>query len=566
MRIVPASELHAEALNEDEVVPAEARDGAPVDAVRDGEEFDILDDRGHVIMKSNRFTIDDAARQTLTMEEIEELKRAGTGSGKELIAKIMASHRGLNEKTAFSLAKYTLRKSKKYLRRFTILPLDVGLLARWILREKDPGRVMEIREEGLGLVAAWANIHHSIEKPHCGRWLVVDDTGGLIVALMAERMGILYENTEEDEAEEDLDRKEEGEGRSTQHTASAEKVSVASSQQTNDIAATNGRSAMQVGTKSTYHRRVPAPSTHQNTITVIHPAAQPNLSLLSYFNYDTSATKENTSHPLHTHLKSLSFLSLLAPLSCPDYQEPPIVSDGDLKAMKSGKRGAYWRKRRRWERVKGVVDETREGGFDGLVVASAMDLSSILRHTVQLVKGGGQVVVYSPTVEPLTEVMDLYSRDRRTAYLNRQKQSGRSGTPAIPNNTDTSTPTTISGEGASLDIPAEIDPDFPLNPTLLLAPTLHTSFAQQWQVLPERSHPNMTARGGAEGFVLSATRVVPSEGRVEARGKYQKRRKITAVRDNGDTMMVAGDDSERTDRTSIAGDPVEDSNLGVGEL
>ena len=79
-------------------------------------------------MRNNRLTVDDASRQALSMAEIEELKKAGTGSGKDIIAKIMASHNAIDEKTSFSLAKYTLRKSKKYMKRFTALPMDIGLL------------------------------------------------------------------------------------------------------------------------------------------------------------------------------------------------------------------------------------------------------------------------------------------------------------------------------------------------------------------------------------------------------------------------------------------------------
>ena len=67
--------------------------------------------------------------------------------------------------------------------------------------------------------------------------------------------------------------------------------------------------------------------------------------------------------------------------------------------------------------------------------------------------------------------------------------------------------------------------DFPLDPTLLLAPTIQTARARSWQVLPGRTHPLMTGRGGSEGYIFTATRVLPAEGKVEARGKF-KRRKV----------------------------------------
>ena len=66
--------------------------------------------------------------------------------------------------------------------------------------------------------------------------------------------------------------------------------------------------------------------------------------------------------------------------------------------------------------------------------------------------------------------------------------------------------------------------DFPLNPTLVIGAGVQTSRIRDWQVLPGRTHPMMTSRGGAEGYIFTGTRVVPAEGRVEARGKYKRRK------------------------------------------
>jgi len=43
-------------------------------------------------------------------------------------------------------------------------------------------------------------------------------------------------------------------------------------------------------------------------------------------------------------------------------------------------------------------------------------------------------------------------------------------------------------------------------------------------VLPGRTHPAMTSRGGAEGYLWTAARVIPAEGKISARGKYAKKR------------------------------------------
>ncbi|KAI7653781.1 putative eukaryotic translation initiation factor 3, gamma subunit, partial [Hortaea werneckii] len=221
--------------------------------------------------------------------------------------------------------------------------------------------------------------------------------------------------------------------------------------------------------------------------------------------------------PLHTHLKPLSWLQLLHPTDDPTYAEPHAVPDTDLAKWKSGKRGTYFKKRRRWERCRTIVDETREGGFDGLIVASNMDPATILPHTVPLIRGGGHVVVYAPTIEPLVNLMDLYSRERRTAYI--QLLSSRKTTGTSPMQEE------------------ELTHDFPVDPRLLLAPTLQTSRVREWQVLPGRTHPNMTGRGGSEGFVFTARKVIPLEGAVEARGNFGKKRKVVAP---SGSVMAAG--------------------------
>lgn len=446
---------------------------------KDGVEYEVVSPEGKVVMRTNRETIDDTARQKLTMDEIEAMKRVETSSGKELIEKILDSHSALDQKTAFGLAKYTLRKAKKYLRRFTVLPLDVTLLANWILYEKEPMKIMEIREEILALIGSWSNVHYGLHAPRCSvadsaskdvgkRWLVVDETGGLLVAAMAERIGILYP-VEDDEA---VDSSKEVNG-ATQDPSNPEDPST-------------------IFSKSAEMQNL-SMSAESNTLTLIHGNAQPNLNLLTYFDFDL--TSPTISHPLYSHLKTISWLQLLHPEEYTGYQEPEVISEEALQGLRAGKRGNYYRKRRRWERVKSVVDETRAGGFDGLVVASVMTPATILHHAVPLLRGAAQVVVYSPNIESLAELADYYSPARRTAFL-----------------TDTSPESDFSNE------------DFPLNPTLLLTPAIYTARCRPWQVLPGRTHPLMTGKGGAEGYVFTATRVLPAEGKVEARGSFKRRK------------------------------------------
>ncbi|KAL8805111.1 MAG: hypothetical protein Q9223_005449 [Gallowayella weberi] len=471
LRVVSPSELYADIKDEEVSTPADLEDDEQVnnDAKESRAQFEVVDQKGEVLLRTNRNIVDDARSQTMTMEEIEMLKAEGKGSGKDLIAKILDSHSALDQKTAFALAKYTLRKTKKYLRRFTALPVDPPLLAKWMLTEKDASKTMELREETLALIGSWSNIHFTqaqteehLSEPlrsNHGRWLIVDETGGLLVAAAAEKIGILHPPSP---------------WKPTAKPAQPEEPST--DQDNNDI-----QNSQPIPTK----RRSPlAPS---NTITLIHANSQPNLSLLRYFNFD--AANPPPSHPLSRHLKTLSWLQLLHPDDDNACTEPQIVPPEVLQTWKSGKRSNYHRKRRRWERITSIVSETREGGFDGLVVASFMNPTTILHHLVPLLRGAAQVVVYSPSIESLVELADYYSTARRVAYLN---------DPPAPE-----------------AMPME---DFPVNPTLLLAPTVQTIRCRPWQVLPGRTHPVMTGKGGAEGYVFTATRVLPAEGGVEARG------------------------------------------------
>lgn len=399
-----------------------------------------------------------------------------------------------------------------------MLPLDVPLLAAWLLQEKDAGKMLEVREEMLGAIASWSNVHFAgaqgqEEGEASGRWLVVDDTAGLLVALLAERMGVLHEEREVDDIVLDATKDDGAE------------MDVAIAATTNDVPADQQPTSIDTDAlpplvaderpqPSKYHYTNPEPSRH-NTITLIHSGLQPNLSTLNYFSFDANSASPtgyaSPTHPLHRHLRTLTWLELLSPGTSNSCAEPEVVSAEVLATWKSSKRGTYYRKQRRWERTTAAVAETQRGGFDGLVVASSMDTASVLRAMVPLLKGGAPVVVYSANLQPLVELVDVYSGPRKTAYLS------------------------ALAEGGNID-----EQDFPVDPRLLLAPSLQTVRAQQWQVLPGRTHPLMTGRGGAEGYLFTATRVLPAEGNVQARGRFAKKRKL----EGGEDVVVGAPEGE----------------------
>ncbi|KAI7373641.1 hypothetical protein KC336_g20363, partial [Hortaea werneckii] len=141
---------------------------------------------------------------------------------------------------------------------------------------------------------------------------------------------------------------------------------------------------------------------------------------------------------------------------------------------------------------------------------------------------------------PLVNLMDLYSRERRTAYIQLLSKTQTSTSP-------------MSAEGED-----ELRQDFPVDPRLLLAPTLQTSRVREWQVLPGRTHPSMTGRGGSEGFVFTARKVIPLAGAVEARGNFGKKRKVV-----GPAPAAAVDAAMTTTTVEGNGVRVEGEGRGV---
>jgi tRNA (adenine-N(1)-)-methyltransferase non-catalytic subunit len=445
------------------------------------------------VMRTNRLTFDDPLSQTLTWEEIEELKKKSGNSGKDLIQKLLDGHNAIDQKTPFSLQKYTLRKASKFLRRFSVQKLTVSSLCDYLQTTKEPHRYLEIKNHHLGLMLSLGNIVYG------GRYLVVDESGGLLVSAVAERLGILTASNTESTTNSD------GEEPEHEHR------------------------------KRKKDSKLPRGC---NTITLAHANEQPNLSLLAHFGYD--ANTPPPSHPLYKHFKTITWLQLLHPSCDKTLIPPPTLSAEELAALKAGKRSTYYRKLRRWQKISSTVAETREGGFDAVLIVGNLSVPGILKAVVPLVRGSGQVVVYTPTLEQATEISDLYSSSRRAEWI-AKKYSTEPGN-GLVNDTVMKIKTEEEiveeagedqNQGSSNDEEqkfTEWEDETP-DPTLLLAATIHRLNTRQYQVLPGRTHPVMTSKGGAEGYIFHGTRVVPVAGRVDARGAYasqKKKRRITA--------------------------------------
>lgn len=146
--------------------------------------------------KDNRLLIDGANVQKLTVEEVEEMKNkmGGNEVAREIIQTMIKNHGSFDKKTAYSQEKYLDRKHKKFLRRFSINYLTSNEMLDYLYYEKEPFRIMNLSIEMLGSMMSFGNVMPG------GNYLVVDETGGLVVYAMLERMGnrgtitLLHEN------------------------------------------------------------------------------------------------------------------------------------------------------------------------------------------------------------------------------------------------------------------------------------------------------------------------------------------------------------------------------------
>ena len=119
--------------------------------------------------------------QELTIEEIEKMKQESLSS-KEIIDKIIKSHKSFHNKTAYSQEKYVNRKKQKFAKYFTVEYLSSSNLLQFLIDKGDIQRVLDMSQESMGMLLNLANI-----QPN-GNYLCMDETGGLLVYFLLERM------------------------------------------------------------------------------------------------------------------------------------------------------------------------------------------------------------------------------------------------------------------------------------------------------------------------------------------------------------------------------------------
>ncbi|ORX41008.1 Gcd10p family-domain-containing protein [Kockovaella imperatae] len=139
----------------------------------------VIDD----IQETNEF-IDDsetARGSFLSHEEIAELRAQGV-SAEEMMRRQIERHDKFDLKTDFSKEKWRKRKEKKFSQTIhPIAPTASNICLHYLIRS--PASILHMRDDTLSQLLTYGNI-----RPD-GRYLVVDDTGGLVTAAIMERMG-----------------------------------------------------------------------------------------------------------------------------------------------------------------------------------------------------------------------------------------------------------------------------------------------------------------------------------------------------------------------------------------
>ncbi|CAG8727344.1 23920_t:CDS:10 [Cetraspora pellucida] len=130
---------------------------------------------------NNQQTIDDPSKQKLSYQDIEQLKKDGL-EGQDIIKKVIESHSSFDKKTEYSKAKYIKRKESKFSRVFT--PVRPTLYSVWeYFFAKNPSKIRDMRIDTLSQMLTLSNVRAN------AKLLVVDDTQGLLITGVMERLG-----------------------------------------------------------------------------------------------------------------------------------------------------------------------------------------------------------------------------------------------------------------------------------------------------------------------------------------------------------------------------------------
>ncbi|KAG5436974.1 hypothetical protein PCANB_001248 [Pneumocystis canis] len=154
------------------------------------DEIDEIEDE----IANNKEIIDNTLNQQLTSDEIMRLRQGKCLNLNDIINKIVSSHKTYDQKTAYAKDKYIRKKIQKYKKGFTIIFPTIWEISEHILM-KDFSKIMDLRAEIIAYILNLGNVQPK------GRYIVVDETSGLLMAAILERMDctgqIIYIHTNE---------------------------------------------------------------------------------------------------------------------------------------------------------------------------------------------------------------------------------------------------------------------------------------------------------------------------------------------------------------------------------
>ncbi|WRT70709.1 uncharacterized protein IL334_007707 [Kwoniella shivajii] len=342
-----------------------------VDAVVD----DITETNEHI------HDLPEMQKNTLSHEEISAFRSQGL-TAEEIIKKQEEAHEKFKLKTEFSKEKWRRRKEKKFSQ--TVHPLSPSLpniLAHY--SERAPASIMHLRTDTLSQLLNMANVRPG------GRYLVVDDTGGLVTAAVLERMG--------------------AQGRIMLFTDSD---------------------------------------------------SPPAWGVLQTMNIS------------ERELECVKWLNWMEAQE--DYERPPPPpEDDDAKPSKVAQR--LRKHNAQVAELNATRNELHLGQWDGLVLSTSLSPISVVSFLTQYLIGSSPIVVYSPHLQVLAELLNWSKKDPH--YLH---------------------------------------------------DTLSESWERTYQVLPGRTHPMMNTSASG-GYIWSAIRVHQSKFQPESHQRFKRRRTGKAV-------------------------------------
>ncbi|EFC46435.1 predicted protein, partial [Naegleria gruberi] len=142
---------------------------------------EMQDEEGETVDANTKRLIDNNKSQTLTQDEILELKKQGV-EGKEIISKLIEGSKSFQVRTQFSQQKYLKRKKKKYLTYFKVIDPSAYDICDFYF-SKNPEKISHMRVDGLAQLLTLGSIYPNRKV------MVMETCMGLVTAAVFERMG-----------------------------------------------------------------------------------------------------------------------------------------------------------------------------------------------------------------------------------------------------------------------------------------------------------------------------------------------------------------------------------------